>query len=112
MAVLANLEIDQGSDFTTELILENDDGTPMDLRQFSVYSQFRRSYGSTIGYTFQTSIVDALNGIISLSLSGVTSSAIKPGRYLYDVEISNSIPRKTRVVEGIITINPEITKIP
>lgn len=112
MAVLANLEIDQGSDFSIEMILENDDGTPMDLRQFSVYSQFRRSYGSTIGYTFQASIVDELNGVIRLSLSGVASSAIRPGRYLYDVEISNPVPSKTRVVEGIITINPEITKIP
>jgi hypothetical protein len=112
MAVLANLEIDQGSDFSTQMILENDDGTPMDLRGFSVYSQFRKSYGSVLGYTFVTSIVDPTNGIISLSLSGVASSAIKPGRFMYDVEIVNSIPVKTRVVEGIVTINPEITRIP
>lgn len=112
MAVLANLEIDQGSDFNVEMILENDDGTPMDLRQFSVYSQFRKSYGSPIGYTFDASILDELNGVIRLRLSGVASSAIKPGRYLYDVEISNPIPYKTRVVEGIVTINPEITRIP
>jgi hypothetical protein len=112
MAVLANLEIDQGSDFVTQMILENDDGTPMDLRGFTVYSQFRKSYGSVIGYTFQTAVVDAINGIISLSLSGVQSSAIRPGRFMYDVEIVNAIPVKTRVVEGIVTINPEITRIP
>jgi hypothetical protein len=112
MAVLANLEIDQGSDFVTQMILENDDGTPMDLRGFTVYSQFRKSYGSVIGYTFQTSVVDPINGIISLGLLGVQSSAIKPGRFMYDVEIVNSIPAKTRVVEGIVTINPEITRIP
>lgn len=112
MAVLANLDIDQGSDFVTEMILENDDGTPMDLRGFSVYSQFRKSYGSVIAYTFQTAVVDDINGVISLGLSGVSSTAIRPGRYLYDVEIVNSIPVKTRVVEGIVTINPEITRIP
>lgn len=112
MAVLANLEIDQGSDFNTQMILENDDGTPMDLRGFTVYSQFRKSYGSVLGYTFVTSVVDPINGIISLGLSGVASSAIKPGRFMYDVEIVNSIPVKTRVVEGIVTINPEITRIP
>jgi hypothetical protein len=112
MAVLANLEIDQGSDFVTQMILENDDGTPMDLRGFTVYSQFRKSYGSIIGYTFQSSVVDPINGIISLKLSGIASSAIKPGRFMYDVEIVNPIPVKTRVVEGIVTINPEITRIP
>lgn len=111
MAITAYLDIDQGSDFTSVIELENNDGTPMDLRGFSVYSQFRKSYGSITAYQFETSIVDALNGKISLSLPGMTSSNIRPGRYLYDVEItSNSF--KTRVIEGIITINPEITKIP
>jgi len=113
MAVLANLEIDQGSDFVTQMILENDDGTPMNLTGFTVYSQFRKSYNSTIGYAFIPVMVDAINGSFKLSLAGATSSAIKPGRYLYDVEIVNTLNNtKSRVVEGIVSINPEITKIP
>ena len=43
MAITAYLDIDQGSDFTSVIELENNDGTPMDLRGFSVYSQFRKS---------------------------------------------------------------------
>lgn len=113
MATLAYLDIDQGSDFIVVMNLETDDGNPMNLFGYQIYSQFRKSYNSTIGYTFQTSIVDAVNGIIELRFSGVSSSAVRPGRYLYDVEIYNvSAQRKTRVVEGIVTINPEITKIP
>lgn len=112
MATIAYLDIDQGSDFTVEIELENDDGSPMDLSGFQVYSQFRKSYQSVIGYTFETSILDAPNGKISLTLLGVESSTIRPGRYLYDVEIINDDGRKTRVIEGIVTINPEITKIP
>jgi len=110
MAVTAYLDIDQGSDFVTEMTLENDNGTPMNLESFTVKSQFRKSYNSLIGYTFVANITSAVNGRFTLSLSGITSSAIKPGRYLYDVEIYNSMV-KTRVVEGVITINPEITKI-
>lgn len=112
MAMTAYLDIDQGSDFVTEITLQNDDGTPMSLVGFSIYSQFRKSYGSTVGYAFNAQISDAAEGKFKLSLSGVTSSSIRPGRYLYDVEISNSVPSKSRVLEGIITINPEITKIP
>ena len=113
MAITAYLDIDQGSDFNTVIELENNDGTPMDLRGFSVYSQFRKSYGSTTAYQFNATIVDALNGKISLALSGTTSSTIRPGRYLYDVEVLNTLAnKKSRVVEGIVTINPEITKIP
>lgn len=113
MAAVAYLDIDQGSDFTTVIELENDDGTPMNLTGFAVYSQFRKSYGSTTAYQFTTSVVNAATGKISLSLLGTYSSTIKPGRYLYDVELySSSSGAKTRVVEGIITINAEITKIP
>lgn len=113
MAISVYLDIDQGSDFVSEIILQNDDGTPMQLAGAAVYSQFRKSYQSTVGYTFTTSIVDAQQGIVSLSLPGTTSSGIRPGRYLYDVEVYVSASnKKTRVLEGIITINPEITKIP
>lgn len=113
MASIAYLELDQGSDFTAEFTLENDDGTPMLLDNFEVYSQFRKSYGSTTGYSFAASFINVANGIIAISLSGVTSSSIRPGRYLYDVEVYNvSTHVKTRVVEGIVTINAEITRIP
>ena len=112
MATTVYLDVDQGSDFTTEMTLQNNNGTAMDLTGFSVYSQFRKNYNSTIAYQFTTAMTNALQGIITLSLLGTASSNIKPGRYLYDVEIVDITTRKTRVVEGIVTINAEITKIP
>ena len=112
MAMSAYLDIDQGSDFTTEITLENDDDTPMNLTGFSVYSQFRKSYSAMTANSFVCTITNAATGKISLTLPGATSSNIKPGRYLYDVEIVSPSGQKTRVVEGIITLNPEITKIP
>ena len=112
MAAVVYLDIDQGSDFTTEITLENDNDTPMNLTGFSVYSQFRKSYGASTAYSFVCAITNAATGKITLSLSGTTSSTIKPGRYLYDVEIVAPGGAKTRVVEGIITLNPEITRIP
>jgi len=112
MAVTAYLDIDQGSDFTAEFQLENDNGTLMNLTGFTVYSQFRKSYRSSTGYSFTTQVTNPTQGKLTLSLLGNASSAIKPGRYLYDVEVISSGGLKTRVVEGILTINPEITKIP
>jgi hypothetical protein len=112
MAITAYLDIDQGSDFTATLELENDDSTPMNLVGFQVYSQFRKSYGSNIGYSFNATISETNNSVVVLSLPGTVSSTIRPGRYLYDVEIISQTGIKTRVVEGILTINPEITRIP
>jgi len=113
MATSVYLDIDQGSDFTTEITLENDNGIAMNLTGVTVYSQFRKSYGSATAYAFTCVVSNALQGKIRLSLTGVASSAIKHGRYLYDVEIiAAGGLSKTRVIEGIITLNPEITRIP
>lgn len=113
MAMTAYLDVDQGSDFAVTIDLENDDGSLMNLSGYQIYSQFRKSYSSSTAYQFVCEIVDANRGKFQLKLPGVTSSSIRPGRYLYDVEIFNPTNNsKSRVVEGIVTINPEITKIP
>jgi hypothetical protein len=113
MAMTAYLDIDQGSDFTTTITLENDDGSTMNLSGVQFYSQFRKSYNSSTAFSFVCTVPDPLSGQFTMKLSGQASSAIKPGRYLYDVEMLNPLNNaKTRVVEGIVTINPEITKIP
>lgn len=111
MATVVYLEVDQGSDFSSIIDLENDDGTPMDLSLFTVYSQFRKSYGSLTAYNFDASIFSATEGKIRLALGGAYTSAIKAGRYVYDVEIVSSSGSRTRVLEGIVTLYPEITKI-
>lgn len=109
----AYLDIDQGSDFAVVIDLENDDGTAMNLSGCQIYSQFRKSFNSSTAYQFVCEILDPTNGKFQMKLSGVSSSTIRPGRYLYDVEIFNPTnSSKNRVVEGIVTINPEITKIP
>jgi hypothetical protein len=113
MASIVDLYIDQGSDFYAELVLENEDRNIIDLTGFEIYSQFRKSPGTPTYYTFETDIVDqpAL-GKISLSLPGMVSTNIKPGRYLYDVEIVDSINNiRLRVVEGVVIVTPEITRI-
>lgn len=112
MAMTVYLDIDQGSDFNAEFTLENDDGTPMNLTNFTPYSQFRKSYGSTTAYSFTAVVSNALLGKIIISLSGAQSSLIKPGRYLYDIEILGSAGQKSRVIEGVVTLNPEITRVP
>lgn len=112
MASIVYLDIDQGSDFAIELDIQDDFGTPMNLTGYQVYSQFRKSYNSVIGYQFQTTVLNGPAGRIKLSLAGITSSDIRPGRYLYDIEVYSPGSSKTRIVEGIVTINPEITKIP
>ena len=110
MAAVVYLDIDQGSDFTTDITLQNDNGTTMNLVGFTAVSQFRKHPTSTTYYSFIISIPQPSTGVIKLSLSSVTSSSIKPGRYWFDLELTSAEGTRTRVIEGMLTINAEITR--
>jgi hypothetical protein len=111
MAAISNLYIDAGSTFSAIITVRGSDGNPINLIGFTVASQIRKSYGSLNAYSFTTSVYDAATGKVRILLPAETSSSIKPGRYLYDIEITSSIGEKLRVLEGIVLITPEITKI-
>ena len=111
MATITNLYIDQGSTFNAIVTLKSQNGTPMNLTGYTVKSQFRKSYQSSQAFTFTTSVFDAVTGRVRLQLPADTSSAIKAGRYLYDIEIASPIGEKLRALEGIVVISPEITQI-
>lgn len=113
--IIRNLYINQGSTFTATIALKQEDGSPFDLSNYSVRSEFRKSYTSATAYTFTCEVVDnPEDGQIELSLSAADSREIASGRYLYDVEIctiDNYIDDLVyRVVEGQIEISPQITR--
>ena len=111
MATVANIFIDQGSDYSNIVTVTASNGQPLNLTGFTVASQMRKSFTSTTAYAFTASIFDAPTGKVRLQLSSSQSEAIPPGRYLYDVEVTSPGSSKTRVVEGIATITPQITQV-
>jgi hypothetical protein len=110
MATISNLFVDAGSDYSNIITVSATNGQALNLTGYTVASQMRKSYGSTTVYNFAPSLYDAPNGKVRLQLSASTSSSIPAGRWLYDVEITSPSGSKTRVVEGIVTITPEITR--
>jgi len=111
MATISNLYVDAGSTYTNIITVSSSNGAPLNLTDYTVASQMRKSYQSSIAYPFTASVYNALNGKIRLQLTDEQSELIPPGRYLYDVEITSPIGITTRVVEGIVTVNPQITKV-
>jgi hypothetical protein len=111
MATISNLFVDAGSDYSNIITVSSTNGQPLNLSGYTVASQMRKSYSSSTSYAFTASVYDAANGKVRLQLSASNSSAIPAGRWLYDVEITSASGSKTRVVEGIVTITPQITQI-
>ena len=111
MATVANIFIDQGSDYSNIITVAATSGQALDLSGYTVASQIRKSYTSSVSYTFTSSVYNATQGRVRIQLTADQSELIPPGRYLYDVEITSSGGAKRRVVEGIVTVTPQITKI-
>jgi hypothetical protein len=110
MATISNLVIDQGTTFSSIITLTNQDGTAMNLTGYTVRSQFRKSYQSSSSTSFTASVHDATAGKIRLQLSPTDSSSIQAGRYLYDIELTSGSGEKSRALEGLVILTPEITK--
>ena len=105
------LFIEQGSDYITTITLDDVDGMPYDLSGFTAKSQIRKSYySSNATAEFTITITDPVTGVIGLNLDSANTANIAAGRYVYDVEISDNIT-VSRVVEGIVTVTPQITQI-
>lgn len=113
MAVSINRDMDQGSDFTFSYVVRGSDGLPRDISDgYTAYSQMRRFYSSTTGFDLTTSITGS-TGSVTISLSASQTKNIKSGVWFYDVELhSNGSENIQRIVQGMITVYPEVTKIP
>ena len=112
MAAIANLRIDQGTTFSSNVTLAGNDGAAVDLTGHSVEAKMAKGYESTkTRITMTTSVANPATGIITLSLTSAQTSALDaPSRYVYDVEVTNNTSNVvTRVIEGIITVRPNVT---
>jgi len=109
MAIYANLVVDQGSDFSSFVTLEDTAGATVDLTGYSAAGMIRRTYKSSTAITFTTTIPDPSSGEIKIQLTAAQTTAMKAGRYVYDLEITSSGGAVSRVVEGQLEVNPGVT---
>jgi hypothetical protein len=109
MALKANLLIDQGTDFATSIDVTDDDGDIVNLTGYSGAAQMRKHYTSTAQTAFIVTI-NASDGAVTLSMNSATTGAIAGGRYVYDCELTSSSNVVSRLVEGIVTVNPQVTR--
>lgn len=110
MAIKANLVIDQGATFNADIDVTDADGAAFNLTDYTVAGQMRKNYTSSSAVTF-VATHNSTSGKIFLSLNSTDTSTIEPGRYLYDVEMTSPGGTVTRVVEGIVTVTPGMTRI-
>ena len=112
MAVISNIFIDAGADFTTTVTVTDSTGSALNLTGYTAAAQIRKTYESTsatVSFTI-TFNSDRTTGKFDMSLTSTQTGGIPHGRYVYDALITSGSGTKTRVVEGIVTINPRVTQ--
>jgi hypothetical protein len=102
-----NLTADQATTFNLTVELNDQSGNALDVTGYSVKSKFRKHYMSDNSVSFTTSLS---NGQLILSLSANATVNVESGRYVYDVELADGSNNIIRLMEGILTINPAVTK--
>tara|TARA_Y100000389_G_scaffold90865_1_gene87443 strand:- start:1280 stop:1612 length:333 start_codon:yes stop_codon:yes gene_type:complete len=110
MAILANIFIDQGTDFSITVDVTDSAGDVLDMTNYTSAGQIRKTYtSSTVSASFTTSI-NAAAGQVTLSLNDTTTSGLEAGRYVYDLNITSGGGQTTRVVEGQAIVTPGVTR--
>lgn len=109
MAAFTELTVERGTSFSTIITVEDSNGDAINLTGYTANSQIRKSYYSTTANSFTATVTGTANGEITLSMTAANTSNLAAGRALYDLLITSPIGEKTRVVEGIVTITPNVT---
>lgn len=106
------LYINQGTDFNHVIYLSDDvTNDVLDVSGFTVTSQLRRShYSQNASANITCTVTNGTEGEITLHMSADTTSGLKPGRYVFDVKTIDSVNTVSRILEGIITVTPSVTR--
>jgi len=108
---VSNIVINSGTNFSQSFTLESSDtNSALDLTGYTVSAQMRKYAGSSTAITFTTSIDSPETlGKILISLDSSQTTNLKPGRYVYDIVITQS-NLKTRVIEGMVLVREGVTR--
>ena len=112
MAAIANLRVERGSTFSTDVTVKDSDGVVFDLTGYTASASMAKGFDDSFyGRTsFTCTIATPTSGVVTMDLTADQTSSLESGRYVYDLEIlRTSDSTITRVIEDIVTVTPSVT---
>lgn len=116
MSAKYNFCIEQGTDLKVPFVLKNADGTLVDLSGSTVRMQLRKSYYAEEAIDTLTSangriFLAPAEGRFELNFPNKITEAFPVQTLLYDIELVSAGGEVRRIVEGKITVQPEVTRV-
>ena len=115
MATISNLVIDANADYSSTVTISSisSDGTetPFDLTGYTVTASIRKTFASATATAFAITVdPDPTTGSVTVGLTDVQSGTLDRGRYVWDMVVTSAGGLITRVVQGLATVNPSVTR--
>lgn len=114
-ATTFDITIEQGATFTLSLVWKDSAGTPINLTGWTARMQVRPSYGSDVvllnlNSTSGGITLGGLAGTIEVVGSATATAAITGRKAVYDIELVAPGGAVTRLLQGLATLSPEVTR--
>ena len=116
-----DITIDQGSDFSLELIVKESNNpknfTPANGNTWGARAKFRKTLEDTVSYNLGAAVTQSDAGKLVLTHAFSDNTDAPAGTYLYDVEIfqhttgdTSAVHQVTRLLSGNLTLRREVTR--
>ena len=110
-----DIVIEQGATFRLSLIWKDSTGALVDLTSYTARMQVRQRHTSTTAALSLTSIAGDIilggaAGTIAVVAAATATDDITFRQGVYDLELVASTGEVTRLIEGAVTITPEVTR--
>ena len=104
-----NITIDSGTDYEQEYDMFEVGGKSVDLTNHTARAQIRKHRGSLTATSFIVGFPDRAKGKVKLTIPSYVTSALKPGRYIYDILFTKPGGTKEIVLEGTVRVRQNIS---
>ena len=109
-AGIYNFTLNQGATFSRQMTVK-ENNSPLNLTGHTAAMQLRSTYdSSTVALSMTAAVINATQGILSISATSTATAALEEGIYVYDLEITTSAGVVTRLLQGQVTVSPEVTR--
>jgi hypothetical protein len=109
-AIQLNLYVEAGATFSRSLVYTNDDGSLFDLTDFTAVLQVRETVASEDATLTVAPDIDPETATVSWSFSAEETSSLTAPTYVYAMELYGPDELVIRLIEGVITVSPEIVR--
>lgn len=110
-----DLEIEQGIPYKKKFLVRNEDNSLPNMTGWTARMQFRPYVSSSqVAVDASTAngklIIDTGTSSIEINLSEADTTAFTSLKYVYDLELLDSLSKPIRLLQGSVSVSQEVTR--